>query len=34
MQIVMSSPDEMRAQMQSDSKKWSDVIKQAHISIN
>lgn len=34
MQIVAGTSDEMRAQMQADSKKWSDVIKQANITIN
>jgi len=34
MQIVAGSSDEMRAQMQADSKKWADVIKQANITIN
>lgn len=34
MQVVVSSPQEMRAEMESDSKKWGDVIKAIGLTIN
>ncbi len=34
MQVVVSSPQEMRAEMEADSKKWDDVIKAIGLKIN